>query len=137
MIAAIIRDMEAPKHILVVDDDRDVRQVIADVLLDLGFRVSLAVDGDAMRAFLESDDPVDVIVLDGLMPGEHSETLAMHAKTRGIRLIMISGDLEKMQRAEDLGEQLLRKPFRLADLQRAVMAALESDIFGQRRVDSQ
>lgn len=134
-IVDIIPGMAVRKHVLVVDDDGDGRRVIADPLLDLGFRVSLAMDGDAMRAFLEFSELVDVIILNASMPGEGSEMLAMHVKDRGIKLVMISGDPERMQRAEACADQLLRKPFPVGDLQRAVMAALDSDVFGQRRTD--
>jgi CheY-like chemotaxis protein len=89
--------IRGPKLILVVDDDGDIRHVIADLLLEAGYRVSVAADGDTMRAFLHTGDPVDVIVLDALMPGEQSFSLALHAKELGIRLVMISGDPEVMK----------------------------------------
>jgi two-component system, OmpR family, response regulator len=125
--------MPTPKHILVVEDDSDVRQVIADQLEELGYRVSLADNGETMRAFLQTLDPIDLIVLDGVMPGEQSESLALHAAERKIRLVMISGSPEHMQKANSRADQLLAKPFRSADLKRAVEAALASDTFGQRR----
>ncbi len=129
--------MPTPKHILVVEDDSDVRQVIADQLEELGYRVSLADNGETMRAFLQTLDPIDLIVLDGVMPGEQSESLALHAAERKIRLVMISGSPEHMQKANSRADQLLAKPFRSADLKRAVEAALASDTFGQRRTYSE
>ena len=129
--------MPTPKHILVVEDDSDVRQVIADQLEELGYRVSLADNGETMRAFLQTLDPIDLIVLDGVMPGEQSESLALHAAERKVRLVMISGSPEHMQKANSRADQLLAKPFRSADLKRAVEAALASDTFGQRRTYSE
>ena len=52
--------MPTPKHILVMEDDSDVRQVIADQLEELGYRVSLADNGETMRAFLQTLDPIDL-----------------------------------------------------------------------------
>ena len=129
--------MPTPKHILVVEDDSDVRQVIADQLEELGYRVSLADNGETMRAFLQTLDPIDLIVLDGVMPGEQSESLALHAAERKVRLVMISGSPEHMQKANSRADQLLAKPFGSADLKRAVEAALASDTFGQRRTYSE
>jgi len=129
--------MPTPKHILVVEDDSDVRQVIADQLEELGYRVSLADNGETMRAFLQTLDPIDLIVLDGVMPGEQSESLALHAAERKIRLVMISVSPEHMQKANSRADQLLAKPFRSADLKRAVETALASDTFGQRRTYSE
>src|SRR4051812_19222760 len=54
--------MPTPKHILVVEDDSDVRQVIADQLEELGYRVSLADNGETMRAFLQTLDPIGLMV---------------------------------------------------------------------------
>jgi len=56
-------------HILVVDDDADIRQLVGDYLRRNGLRVSQAADGREMRATLETSD-VDLIVLDVMMPGE-------------------------------------------------------------------
>ena len=127
--------MSHPKHILVVDDDGDVREVICDLLLSLGYRVSLARGGETMRAFLDSPDPVDVIVLDANMPGEPSVGLALHAKEQGIRLVMISGNPDAMKAADDQADQLLRKPFRREALEWAIRHALASETFGQRSED--
>ena len=123
-------------HILVVDDDGDVRDVIANLLVDLGYRVSVANGGERMRAFLETPDPVDLIVLDASMPGEPSVSLALHAKDRGIRLVMISGDPAKMKEFHDRADQLLWKPFRRTELQLAVERALMSAVPGQRQQDA-
>jgi two-component system OmpR family response regulator len=103
-----------PRHILVVDDNDHVRQTVVDQLLVLGYRVSVADGGESMRAFLDAPDPIDLIVLDAVMPGEKSPSLALHAKERGIRLVMISGSVEHIRKALGNADQLLQKPFRMA-----------------------
>jgi DNA-binding NtrC family response regulator len=124
--------MAAIKHILVVDDDGDVMAILVDILEDRNYRVSSAVDGIAMRRFLEGDDPVDAIVLDAAMPGEARATLAPVAKDLGLPLVVISGSPDDMQFALDNGLQLLEKPFKAQELIDALTMALDSGEAGQR-----
>jgi DNA-binding NtrC family response regulator len=120
-------------HILVVDDDGDVRDVIVEMLNDSGFVTTSADSGRAMREILAGNAaPVDAVVLDSLMPGEPSAHLAIHAKNLRLPVVMISGSLEAMQFAAEHGLQLLPKPFHLPDLLNAVNAAISSGEFGQR-----
>jgi two-component system, OmpR family, response regulator len=127
--------IQARNHVLVVDHDGDVREIIADLLLDLGHRVSLAKDGDAMRAFIQARDKVQLIVLDASTSDAEEITLGIQARDHGIRLIMISGHPGIMERYQDRADQLLWKPFGRAELERAVDHALASEIAGQRVED--
>jgi two-component system OmpR family response regulator len=124
--------MGQSKHILVVDDNGDVRDVIVASLQAHNYRVSSAPGGSVMRDSLETGDTVDCVILDALMPGEASASLALHLKGRDIPVVMISGSPEAMEYAADNGLQLLRKPFRLQELYSAVNTALASGEFGQR-----
>jgi CheY-like chemotaxis protein len=71
------------RHILVVDDNDDVRDVIVGMLIENGFVATAADGGVAMRNVLAAAGgiPIDAIVLDSLMPGKASEALAFHANT--------------------------------------------------------
>ncbi len=122
----------AVKHILVVDDNDDVRDVIVDTLREYRYRVSAASDGSAMRDFLQTGDTVDCVILDALMPGDASSSLVLHLQERNIPVIIISGSSDSMSYAADNGHQLLRKPFRLQELHSAVIAALGTGELGQR-----
>ena len=119
-------------HILVVDDTDDVRNVIVNLLQEHYYRVSAASRGSAMRDFLETDDAVDCVILDVLMPGEANASLVLYLKERKIPVVMISGSPEAMKYAADNGLQLLQKPFRSQDLYSSVNTALASGEFGQR-----
>ena len=123
--------MERPRHILVVDDDGDVGDVISRMLEECGYRCTAASGGVAMRDKLELND-VDCIILDAMMPGERSASLALHAKSLSLPVVMISGSHEMMTFAEGNGLQLLRKPFRAPELYRALQKAFDSGEFGQR-----
>jgi two-component system, OmpR family, response regulator len=125
--------MGPPKHIPVVDDDGDVRDVIVEILQSENYRVSSAASGALMRDFLENADVVDCVVLDATMPGEGSISLALHLKGAGIPVVMISGSPEAMAYAEKNGLRFLQKPFGAQELYNTVNSALASDDFGQRQ----
>jgi hypothetical protein len=74
--------------------------------------------------------PIDAVVLDSLMPGEPSADLALPS----LPLIMISSSHDNMKFADDHGLQLLRRPFRLAELLQAVEDAIASGQFGWRDI---
>jgi DNA-binding NtrC family response regulator len=124
--------MDGPRHILVVDDNDDVRDVIVTILEEHQYRVSTASGGFMMRDFLEADDTVDCVVLDALMPGEAGVSLALYLKERGTPVVMISGSPEVMKAAADNGQQLLPKPFRSQELYSAIHTALASGKRGQQ-----
>ena len=68
------RHRDTAAHILVVDDDQRIRQMLTRYFEQERYRVSVAADGPAMRAQLNNS--VDVILLDVVMPGEDGLTLA-------------------------------------------------------------
>jgi DNA-binding NtrC family response regulator len=126
--------MTPPKHILVVDHAGDVRQIVADLLLDLGYVVTMAKDAATMKAVLAMGT-IDLIVLDASTSDAESIALATVARQRGIRLVMISGHPVQMEAAQDRADQLLWKPFGSDALKRAVDYAFASGTKGQRKED--
>ena len=58
-----------PDHILLVDDDREIRTLVADYLERQGLRCSAVADGKQMRATL-ANGRYDLVVLDLMLPGE-------------------------------------------------------------------
>ncbi|MGB2972681.1 MAG: response regulator, partial [Candidatus Competibacter sp.] len=76
-------------HILVVDDDPQVRQLIADYLGTQDYRVSAAADGGEMTRLL-AESAVDLIVLDLKLPGEDGLSLARKLRAESdIPIIML------------------------------------------------
>ncbi|MBT6431086.1 MAG: response regulator, partial [Rhodospirillaceae bacterium] len=61
--------METAPHILVVDDDREIRDLLARFLRKHGYRVDSAADGREMWRLFETGR-FDLIVLDLMLPGE-------------------------------------------------------------------
>ena len=61
--------MDHVDHILIVDDDREIRELVGNYLKKNGMRTTVVADGRQMRSFLDTT-PVDLIVLDIMMPGD-------------------------------------------------------------------
>ena len=77
-------------HILIVDDDPSLRALVRAFLIQEGYVVSEAADGPAMRAIL-AHQPVDIIVLDVMMPGEDGLSIARSlAGQQDAGIIMVS-----------------------------------------------
>src|SRR5919202_3168858 len=104
-----------PVHVLVVDDDGDVRDVIKEILEEHGFQVSLAASGREMHHRLDAD-AVQVLILDVTVPGEPSASLARRALDLGLPVVMISGSLAVWEQYADHQHQLLHKPFQMQEL---------------------
>ena len=66
--------MDQAPHIAVVDDHRDIRDLLARYLQKQGYRVSVADGGTALRRLLDTGAP-DLVVLDIMMPGEDGLSL--------------------------------------------------------------
>jgi DNA-binding response OmpR family regulator len=104
------------RHILVVDDQPDIRTVVEVALAELGhYRVSTARTGDEALPVLDRDRP-DLVLLDAVMPGMPAMEFALHATQRDIPLIMMSGNPAMGATLDQLGWAYLHKPFRLGHL---------------------
>lgn len=72
--------MQSTPHIAVVDDHRDIRDLVGKYLTQQGYRVSVAESGEALRRILEKGAP-DLVVLDIMMPGEDGLTVCRQLRT--------------------------------------------------------
>ncbi len=83
--------MSRSAHILVVDDDLVIRELVEAYLTKQGYQVSTADGGAAMRRVLERE-PVNLIILDLAMPDEHGfSLLAEVRKTSDVGIIILTG----------------------------------------------
>jgi len=92
--------MENTDHVLIVDDDRGIRELLATYLEKNGMRVSLAANGRQMRATLEQGVP-DLIVLDLMLPGEDGLVLCRElraSKFRSVPVLMLTARSEEADR---------------------------------------
>jgi DNA-binding response OmpR family regulator len=113
---------DAPRNVLVVEDEEPISSLIRDVLEDEGYACLLARDIEAAEAILVTE-PVAAMTLDHVLPGRDGiEWLEDLAETRPSLLahtLVISGsDIRPSHRAilERHGVRLLPKPFRVAEL---------------------
>jgi len=126
--------MSESGHILVVDDDADIRDVIHEYLNDEGFRVSLAPDGTAMMQVLDQGS-VDLVILDVHLPGEDGLTLAARLRQdsqAGIIMLSRKDDLVDRVAGLEVGaDDYVAKPFELRELLarvRSVLRRRSSDV---------
>jgi len=122
----------SPARILVVDDDPDVRRVLEESLRGLGYTVVLAENGTVgleMLGGAEAGLMPDLLIVDYAMPGMTGAELSKRARAMNASLpiIFASGYAETsaLERAADEKTFVLRKPFRLSELQRALSRALQ------------
>ena len=121
-------------HILVVDDDPDVRWIIAQDLQEIGYLVTEADSGRAALAILEQDAPCDLMVADLVMPGLSGlDTLRLARRTRpDLKVLFASGYADLSRFGGNLSSHtLLKKPFKSETLAEAVRTALQRASAGE------
>ena len=121
--------MERIDHILVVDDDRDIRELIVDYLEKSGYRASGAANGKAMWSVLKNHK-IDLIVLDIMMPGEDGLTLCRQLRAnpqQDIPVLMLTArtdDSDRILGLEMGADDYLIKPFVARELLARIKAIL-------------
>lgn len=121
--------MEHIDHILVVDDDREIRELVSSYLKKNGLRASVAADGRQMRTFLEGNT-VDLIVLDVMMPGDDGLVLCRElraSKHKATPVLMLTARDDEMDRIIGLemgADDYLSKPFAARELLARIKAVL-------------
>jgi two-component system, OmpR family, response regulator len=119
--------MAAEDHVLIVDDELEMRRLLSDYLQKNGYRVSTAGDGRAMRAALERAR-VDLIVLDLMLPGEDGLTLCRDLRARSqVPVIMLTARGEQTDRIVGLemgADDYVPKPFSPRELLARIKAVL-------------
>ncbi|MGI8740565.1 MAG: sigma-54-dependent transcriptional regulator [Gammaproteobacteria bacterium] len=119
-------------HILVVDDEPDIRNLVQEILSDEGYEVDVAADASSARESRRLRRP-DLVLLDIWMPGEDGITLLKEWQDGGVLscpVIIMSGHgtVETAVEATRLGAyDFIEKPLTLAKLLLSVRRALESD----------
>src|SRR5258708_2792400 len=121
--------MERPDHILIVDDDVEIRGLLTQYLEKNGFKATAAADGRQMRAALAAG-PVDLIVLDLMLPGEDGLALCRHLRGGGpgsVPILMLTARNEDTDRIVGLemgADDYLAKPFVARELLARIAAVL-------------
>ena len=121
-----------PKRILLIEDDTDVREALADALRDAGLAVDVAVDGNEAFARLHAQPPIDLVITDVYMPVMSGfalvEKVRAEPRLRNLPIIVISsaGD-EERERVSRLGANFfLQKPVKYQDIVATVRTLLRA-----------
>lgn len=114
-------------HILVVDDDPDITQLLAEYLQRYRFSTSCAHDAASMRAAL-AHEAVDLVVLDWMLPGTDGLTLARELRQRNrlpvIMLTARAGAFDCVMSLENGADDYMSKPFEPRELVARIQAVL-------------
>ncbi len=118
---------ETAGHILVVDDDREIRDLLGRFLTKHGYRVTTAQDGKEMRRAL-ADWNIDLLVLDLMLPGEDGLALCRDLRATSqvpvIMLTMLGEETDRIIGLEMGADDYLPKPFNPRELLARMRAVL-------------
>jgi two-component system, OmpR family, phosphate regulon response regulator OmpR len=119
--------MDSKGHILVVDDDPDLRDMLQEYFETNGFVVSTAADGTGMRRIL-AGQPADLVIMDLHLPGEDGLVLTRELRAKGgTGIVMLTGAGETVDRIVGLemgADDYLAKPVDLRELLARVRSVL-------------
>jgi two-component system OmpR family response regulator len=119
--------MTAPDHVLVVDDDAEIRNLLREYLEKNGYRVTTVADGKGMWAALEPGR-ADIVVLDLMLPGEDGLALCRKLRARSeMPVIMLTARGEETDRIVGLemgADDYLAKPFNPRELLARIKSVL-------------
>ena len=114
-------------HILIVDDHREMRDLVSRALAKEGFRVSTAGDGKTMRKVM-ADANIDLVLLDLMLPGEDGLSLCRSLRAESdIPIIMLTAKGDEVDRVIGLemgADDYLPKPFGSRELIARIRAVL-------------
>ena len=115
-------------HVIVVDDEPEIRETVREYLELHGFTVSTAHDGAALRASVDAGEPIDVAILDINMPGEDGLSLArfLRESTRTGIIMLTAADtvVDRIVGLEMGADDYMSKPVDLRELLARIRAVL-------------
>lgn len=135
------RILDPEAHLLLVEDDGEMRALVARLLREAGFRVSTARDGREMWEALESPAGApDLVMLDVMLPGPSGLDLLRRLRERGIRVpvMMLTARGEELDRVLGLelgADDYVAKPFAPRELVARVRALLRRAAPAEARPD--
>ena len=123
----------AGETLLIVEDDHTVRLILRDALTDLGYRILLAPDARPAMALLQSEQRIDLLISDVVLPHVSGKKLAEHARTfrPHLKVLFVTGYAEEATFEcgfLDPGMEILTKPFSLDALGSKVHAMLRGKV---------
>ncbi len=119
--------MDEKRHLLIVDDDPDLRDTLHEYFETHDFAVTSVADGQGMRRVLK-DGPADIVIMDLHLPGEDGLALTRELRAQGpVGIIMLTGSGDTVDRIVGLemgADDYLAKPVDLRELLARVKSVL-------------
>jgi two-component system OmpR family response regulator len=129
-------------HVLIVDDDVEIRALLRGALAAEGFRISEAKDGHGLMAAMQAEPP-DLITLDLSLNGEDGLKLARDIRSKmNVPIVMITGKGDTIDRVVGLelgADDYIAKPFHVREVLariRAVLRRYENTVAPTRASDN-
>jgi two-component system OmpR family response regulator len=131
--------MQQPPHLLVVDDDREICDLLNSLLTRRGYRITTARDDHEMRRVLTSSR-IDLVILDVMLPGRDGLAICrdLRASKDVLPIIMLTAKGEPIDRVLGLemgADDYLAKPFDLHELEARIKAVLRRSGSGVGQTD--
>jgi two-component system OmpR family response regulator len=120
----------ASEHILIVDDDREIRELLTAYLVKNGLRATAVPTGRHMRMALETSGPFDLVILDLMLPGEDGIALCRDlrsGKHKALPILMLTARNDEADRILGLemgADDYLAKPFAARELLARIRSVL-------------
>ncbi len=126
--------MDVTWHVLIVDDDKELRALLSTFLARSGFRVSTAENGAAMMRTLDTAR-INLVILDIMMPGEDGLSLCRGLRANGaipiIMLTAVGSEVDRIVGLEMGADDYLPKPFSTRELLARIRAVLRRSALPQ------
>ena len=128
-----LRATGGTETVLVVDDEKTIRDLVRDILRSKGYRVLDAADGrEAIRVFREQAGRVDLVILDMVMPDMGGRETFIHLRELdgSVRTVLSTGYAEDERARELLAmgvRAFVQKPYRAEELATVVRSVLDSN----------
>jgi CheY-like chemotaxis protein len=122
------------RRVLIVDDEEPICRLVDRILVEGGYDTVIAPDADAAIGLVATDDPLDLLLTDLMMPDMNGDELARRIRQvrPSLKVLYLTGFPDKLFSTRPTlweGEAFLEKPIKSAALREAVSLAL----FGHTR----
>jgi DNA-binding response OmpR family regulator len=122
-----VAEMKKICKVLIVEDDKDIQDLVTDTLSGEGYHFTVAGTGAEMRMALASDPGIDIVVVDLHLPGGvNGLILAQEAAAQGLPVIVVSGDHSRIEEIEKSGHRHIMKPYRLSSFLQIIDETLKA-----------
>jgi two-component system OmpR family response regulator len=135
------RSLASPAaHILIVEDDRDIANMLVELVTEAGFEASAVASGSKMDQLL-SRQKVDLILLDAMLPGEDGFSICRRLRNAGatpiLMLTALGEEIDRILGLELGADDYVTKPFNSRELMARIRSLLRRSAMSAQSQDAQ